>query len=423
MQRRLLLSLLIMVATWFGPLAARVDACSCVTNGCHVLPQDGRWFLATVVAIEPATPGRPFDNRVVRLDGVTPIRGEAPREIRLSGSSCDYTFTVGTRYFIEADEGEAGTFGVSSCGPTRPVGAVSSLPALITSPQEKRPSLWGTVTALTHAGPPSVRARGGVELANALVELRSGGIVHQTRTSSAGEYSFSGVRPGPYTLRVRPPADRRDVIASEAESIMLIEGATCLADVITYPSAAVTGRIVQAGGKPGGRGRVLLYPPGGIDPSRLYTTVADAQGRYRFEQVLAGSYVAGVGIMTFRGDPEFAPAQAMRDGVAIFDVLPGEITDSGTITTRIAPFAEVRGTLMDPAGGPVNDIGIYVVAVDAAEASFRYETTTRAGGTFTLELPPGVRYRIFAWNGSRRTPVVEFAIGDAPLALAFSERR
>ncbi len=420
--RRSCASLILLMAACVGPLAARADARSCVTNGCSALPQAGVVFLATVVAIEPVRPDRPSNQQIIRLDNVTPILGAAPRELRTSSMSDD-PLTVGTRYFIDAEEAGPGTFVVRPCGRTRPVGAVTGLPALMTSPQEQRPSLWGTVTALTHAGPPSVRARGGVELANALVELRGGGIVHQTRTSSAGEYSFSGVRPGPYTLRVRPPADRKDVIASEAEPIMLIEGATCLADVIAYPSAAVTGRIVQADGAPGSGGRVLLYPPGGIDPSRLYTTVADAQGRYRFEQVLAGPYVAGVGIMTFRGDPEFAPAQAMRDGVAIFDVLPGETADSGTITTRVAPFVEVRGTLTDPAGGPVNHIGIYVVAVDAAEASFRYETTTGKDGGFTLELQPGVRYRLFARSADRRTPVVEFAIGDVPLALAFSDRR
>jgi len=104
------------------------EACTCVhIDGCGAIRPTDVVFEATVDSIElepPPVPGRISHRYIVRLTDIKALRGKPESIIfmDLSGASCDYKFTAGTRYVIHAAVVAEGYLAVNTCTMTRPVG-------------------------------------------------------------------------------------------------------------------------------------------------------------------------------------------------------------------------------------------------------------------------------------------------------------
>ena len=108
----------------------------------------------------------------------------------------------------------------------------------------------------------------------------------------------------------------------------------------------------------------------------------DVAGRVRFSKLTAHPVT-----LTIR------PPKAMNSQLAALrkvDVLPG----GAVLTLQLAAPLLLEGTVVDPAGVPVEGAGVTVNYVFAGGMP---ETKTEAGGRFTLALPPTLEDRIEVW--------------------------
>lgn len=124
------------------------------------------------------------------------------------------------------------------------------------------------------------------------------------------------------------------------------------------------------------------------------TTIADAEGRFRFKQVLAGSCVLKLKV----GYPlaeQFASYTSEP-----FPLVPGQVLDGKDI--KLLAGTLIRGTTtMENTGLPVANVSVRVlVQTDPGSWEDVASTKSRSDGTYLLNVAPG-RYRMLATPNSR----------------------
>ncbi len=395
------------------------EACTCVSQGCGSVLATTHMFEATVIAIEaPATAG---GDRVVRFADMLPVRGDAAPTFVLAGdgASCDYRFTVGVRYLIDAYEVQPGRFSVSSCSHTKPLVAAGGILAYLSeSSPTRRPRVWGRISS-SEAGDRWM-GPGGPPVAAAGITL-SGPVTKRTTANANGEFSFSGVPDGAYTLSVAVPIDRPDVESPAPRTFTLDEASACLdLDVVAPSAARVSGIVVDAAGAPVAGVRVELFPSpydqyaGGI----VIAAETDADGRYEIDRVPPGRYVAGVGVPYPSERNPIAPARARgTDGSSLLTVGPGGRIDLRPLVAQPAPPVTVSGLVSAPQGTRVGGLFLVLQPLDGIATARVGGFRTLADGRFTIEAHRGVSYRVLVESGQRVVGRAEFVAGDEALEI------
>jgi RNA polymerase sigma factor (sigma-70 family) len=136
----------------------------------------------------------------------------------------------------------------------------------------------------------------------------------------------------------------------------------------TPPAAAVEGVVFGADGKPAAKVPVMLL---GTGPQPLQSTATDDEGRFRFENCVAGEFAVRAG-----GDHQGLHA------------VPVVVTQGVTpCTLQLQLGACVRGRAIDANGTPLAD---HVVEWHALDQSWADRTKTGADGSFMIANLPGV---------------------------------
>lgn len=211
----------------------------------------------------------------------------------------------------------------------------------------------------------------GQPAAEAVVHLSKNGpsLGSTARTADArGGFVFPGVEPGTYTLLARHP--KLGIGLSPAVEVAEAE---VRRDVILLPGVAVVGRLVDPEGEPVvGRVQVaeIAGEPAPLAAARLLSAEADADGRFRIEEVPLGPSALAAS----------APGFATRR--LDFDARPGpRPNDVGEIA--LDPGLRVAGRVRAPDGSPIADARLQCwQRLGGSRGSA--EATSSADGRFVL---------------------------------------
>ncbi len=174
--------------------------------------------------------------------------------------------------------------------------------------------------------------------------------------------------------------------------------------VAVIPNGHVTGRVVDAAGRPVAGLTIDLTPRAGLDrsssnaPERLRTTTG-RDGRYQFAGVPPGTFVVGVNT---RQDPAEIP-RVLHPGVidlagaAAVIVPPGGDVNLAHLTmpssVEVAPLA---GFVVDSHGSPVEGARVYLRGPNERDFIIGEPVTTDFMGRFALAASIAASYQIFA---------------------------
>jgi len=419
---------------------AKIEGCTCVTQlpGCPAVTEADAIFEATVDSIETEAAqdrrGRgPFERRVVRLRDVHAWRGH-PQDVVITGmggGDCGYQFRVGTRYAIVAYRNvEDGRLGTGICSMTQPLDEAAGLREYVQSlsAPSRGGHIWGRVATgarWVDAYGPDARELRLEPIASVRVSV-SGPVARAFTTGSDGQFSFTALPPGQYTIRAETPADRRDLAVIRPRTVTL-EGAYACADADLWGSFAggFEGTVVYEDGTPAPGVHVLLHSAAGPPHpagSVIVSTKTDAGGRYRLADLAPGRYVAGVSIMDGPTASEpFAIAYGRsRDG-GLELVMPesvGTIHVEPIVARRLTPVHAI-GTVYWSDGAPAS--GFEVLAVSLGDrgpiAAFGSPVKTAMDGGFAIDLFRGARYRLSVRRDSRVVERVEIVASDQPMTI------
>lgn len=226
----------------------------------------------------------------------------------------------------------------------------------------------------------------------------------------SGRFSKGRLAAGRYHLSIRYTVNGETIIegfyggatVDTAADIVLTEGETRGGVDIVLGVGEFEGSIagrVRAGETALAGIEVALFdvPYGSLRP--LISTLTDAEGRYRFEGLLAGGYWVG-----FR-DPagQYAPT-FYRDQPSIYSATPLTLTKGqkvDAVNAALAGGGSIRGTVRRVDGAPATGYWVVVDLTNAAgeqlDRQVFLETRTDANGDYRLPgLAPG-RYYVSVW--------------------------
>lgn len=220
-----------------------------------------------------------------------------------------------------------------------------------------------------------------------------------TSTWADGTYEIRPLAAGTYRLTVVPPtgsglsttywAGVADVAAATPITLragQVLEGV----DVTPLPGQGLAGRVTLPAGVPMSEVQVgvRLLQPGGWSIAVAGTT-PDADGTYRFDDLVSGSYTVRVEHIDWNGPivPEY-----YRDATAEERATPVEVT-AGTVVTGIdlTPVlaGRITGVLTAPPGGSVEGVEVTLVPRSGQVGTWGFWTVGQNGSFLVGRLPAG----------------------------------
>mgnify|MGYP001745261300 FL=1 len=295
----------------------------------------------------------------------------------------------------------------------------------------------------------------------------SGNVVTAKTSDANGKYSFENLLPGGYKVSFQAPAgfeattsdagtDRAADSNGATASVTLAQGQTD--DTIDF-GAVGTGVIgdqlfvdvnQNGGGAPDAGDKVLpgvkvtltWTGPGGI--TRTYETTTDADGTYKFENLLPGDYKVSIDPETLQtAEPlldvlTHSPAGDVENKIVVSDATKADSTAFATamkLTADLTLSGEANQNLSQDWGFGVSaDTAILKAITDPDEAGQEsFEFTPGASVTYTLtltnngpgaatgvtasdQLPAGVAFVSAQGDGSYDPATGVWDLSDAPLA-------
>jgi protocatechuate 3,4-dioxygenase beta subunit len=325
--------------------------------------------------------GQPVDNVVVRLlSGATEI---AVTQTDLYG---DYNFTniaPGT-YNIEFSKADFNTL-------VQPVAITASNVTVVNTFLTPVPgNLEGTVTS----------EGAGISGASVLLADNLGNVVVQTSTSPTGQYSFSGIQPGHYTLSVTA-----DNFQSQTIGQNVILNQTSTSNFVLVPNpGTVQGTITGSGGPLAGALVEVLSSTGLV----VAADTADGAGQYVINKLTPGSYRLR------------ASSAAFQTSIIGFSVLAGQTVE---VDVNLLPNpGALTGTVSDEESG-VALPGTSLKIVNSFGLTSASVTTDGSGQYFVDSLAPGNYVITFAAEGRGTKTVGAYVQSDETTTLNVSLKR
>ncbi|HEU4834360.1 MAG TPA: hypothetical protein VFS90_08100 [Pyrinomonadaceae bacterium] len=305
-MKRIILFLIAVAA--FTISSDQVFACQC--DDYHV-PICGRYWRSDVVFVGQVRDITPIESRspqelplaTVHFIVEQPFRGVTTATIDVQtmwGTMCDIRFVKGKRYLVfGARDSETNQLGTGMCSGTRAVEDSEDALNYIRSVMQgaASESIKGSIEQMMYK-----------EIAGAKVEIRNGKTSFETTSDEKGKFSVSVGSPGTYTVRVLIPSsvivaetiDNRVDKIETTDTLTTIEYKVELGKnecdyrrlelfpVDLHATAAISGNVLTASGRPVDKGDVYLQSADAPDWSR-YTKI-EADGSFKFEEVAVGEY-------------------------------------------------------------------------------------------------------------------------------------
>ncbi len=313
-MQRLKLSAVLLLCFLFAVLAARGDACVCVmtmegTHPCQLYRDASAVFLGQVINIGPMTPvNQSPDGQtmytmrdvVVQFSIEEGFRGVAGQtvDLYLTGTSCDFSFQKGERYFVYARrDPTTQKLHAGSCSGTQlfSYAARDLAYARAVVRGEKSPDIFGSVVRQVRQDAADyVRTVG---IAGIKVILQSADHNVAVFTDSEGHFEIAGLPAGHYRARAEIPQNLRLTYRTEQE-LEVGEGRCSGVAFVTTLLSRITGRLADADGKPVADVQINLVPVDAnnkpVDTDMDYQANTAMDGRYSFDTLCPGRYVVAI---------------------------------------------------------------------------------------------------------------------------------
>lgn len=415
--------------------ASAAFACTCVVGApvCQTYWTAGAVFDATVERIDSTSRMEDMDGRVftfpekiVHLKIRQPWKGVDADSLDVvtaaDGGMCGYDFKPGKRYLIFAERRSIdGRWAVSSCSQTHEFDGTGEdaafLNSLAAAPKGAR--IFGSIKKMER------RFDGESTYAQHPVETKVhllGDGQERVATSTGGTFEFTGLAKGAYRLTVEVP-DSSTLRAVGERTIELPDERACAhADYYLAPSGRITGRVVDAAGRPPKQVTIQANiadargQPGGVS---LPTAYPNDQGGFEIAELPPGRYIVGVNLEN-RPPSQYTPyARTVypSDGsdALVVTITRGETFDLGEWRLPPpVPTLRLDGSVVWEDGTPA--AGIVVVAQDITDNSrgaFVGNATTAADGRFSIELRQRRVYTFVLSDKQGRLPISPLRVDTA----------
>lgn len=347
--------------------------------------------------------GDPIQGVTIRLSG-------AATEVAVTGSDGTYSFTglvPGTYTVTEtqpsgfADGGEdAGTIDAVTVGDDSVDDVISGV--VIGSGDDSINNDFDEIALDPGTISGTVVDQNGDPIADVAIAL-SGDATDSTTTNAAGEYSFTDLVPGTYTVTETTPAGMADggevagslggtVTDDVIADIPLGAGEASVNNDFDESVASIAGTVVDQDGA-GIAGVSIVLTGTDPDGAVSQSTTTDANGDYSFDQLLAGTYT--VTETTPAGYTDGGETAGSTGGTVTDDVIADIALSAGVDSVDndfdediIPDPASISGTVVDDLGRPIP--GVTVTLGGDATAT----TVTDAQGNYTFPGLPAGTYTV-----------------------------
>lgn len=452
-QNRIVRAGFIFVASFcFAPVA---HACSCLLSYGQMQPCGAYWkadvvFTGVASEIGPMTPvegsdGRLFsmNGRVTRFAVDSAFRGitGATVETVEHGTSCDYHFKQGERYFVYGSRNaKDGKVYVNSCSATKMLdrAAADIAYARGLTLGERTPGIIGYVMRETRTGADAYRRR--VPLRGIKIVVEGARTPVEVKTDVEGVFRVFDLPAGTYRVRAMTPPGLRLLYGKEEVEVQVAVGRCRSAEFTGTSLSTISGYLLDSKGAALGQTKVNLVavdenireiPPaeGSIE---AYT---DVEGRYNFDWVAPGRYLVAVNPQSQpgRSDPPFPrsyyPGVRETSDATVISVADGEhYVNHEFRLPQSLPAGVIEGVVLRPDGRPAAHA---LVILEFIEREWSEIEGTDAQGRFRLKVYDGFKYLVAGeirkevqgvWRGTHSKPIeVVAGAGADQLKLISSE--
>lgn len=395
-----------LIALWFlgailGAGVPEAEGCSCLRQG---PPCEDYWTAAAIfrgrvdsIASEASPPEAPVRFRTVRFTVLESFKGTSGTAVAVTtavgGATCGYRFMKGREYLVYASVEPGGALTTSVCTRTRPVERAQAdleYARSIAGGGMPLGGISGRVLMVTRdlsTGRHRTRP-----MRSALVTVRLGDVSATTQSNRAGEFAVVGLEPGAYTIGVDLAGSFR--VDVSPEPVVIRDARGCAeAQANVYPDGRVSGRVLDASGKPV-RGLTvdLTIPrpsdrgPTGPDADRL-RAVTGTDGRYEVAGVPPGRFVVGISAgrepaHTLRA---YHPGVTQESDAARFTVPEGGRVALGDFVIPASiRLLEISGVVLDSELTPVDAARVYLRGPAERDFILTEAVVTDVSGRFTI---------------------------------------
>jgi Carboxypeptidase regulatory-like domain len=316
-----------------GPLSA----CSCIAGSgqpCETYWGASTIFVGKVVEIVPLPRGADgYPWRSVRFEVLESLKGAdaATAEVRTGrgGGDCGYEFKVGESYVVHANPGRSGELVTSICSATKPLskGEADVTYARLVAHGGDRTGLFGRVVRVEREPGKEWAERVGLRGVEIAVE-GPGGQRFSATTDDDGAFTIAGRLEGPYTVRALLPPG---LPAKAAQEVVVPPGKCAGADFEVSFLASLSGRLIDADGKPVGSRWIELLPAAeSRSGERGERRITASDGTFSFSDLPPGDYRL---VVNRKGPAPYErpaypstwyPGAATAEGAAILSVRPSQ---------------------------------------------------------------------------------------------------
>jgi len=436
--------------------ASEARACVCAISYGMMQPCGAYWkadviFAGVATEIGPMTPvagsdGKSFtrNGRVTRFMVEAAFRGVSGDTIETveQGTSCDYHFKQGERYFVYGTRAATdGRVYVGSCSATKTLdrAAADMAYARGLARGERTPSVIGYVMRETRAGANVYRSRLPLEGITISIEGARKTPV-QVRTDASGLFRVFDLPAGAYRVRALTPPELRLLYSNEIVEVQVVDGRCRGAEFVVTSLSTISGQVLNSEGGAATHTRMNLVAVDENDreiasAEGSVETHTDNAGHYKFDWVAPGRYLVAINARNQPGryDPPFPRSYypGVRDAAraTVLNVADGEHYVNHEM--RLPPPLKERrieGVALLPDGRPAAHA---LVILEFTEREWIEVSSADAQGRFNLKVYDGFKYLVAGevrkpvqgvWRGTH-SPAVEFNTGAAneSLKLVVSE--
>lgn len=436
--------------------AVEARACSCMSSyeawqPCGAYLNADVIFAGTASEVGPMSPvpgsdGKSFttNGRVTRFAVEAAFKGVSGETVETAerGTSCDYHFEPGKRYFVYGSRSaQDGKVYVHSCSATKTLerAAADLAYARGVTRGEPTPSVVGYVMRETRADASVYRSRQPLEGVKVLIE--GGASPVEVRTGADGTFRAFNLAAGAYRVRALTPPELRLLHGKEPVEVRVADGRCRGAEFVVTSLSTISGQVLNSEGVAAAQMPVNLVA---VDENNRELPLAeqvleartDGAGRYKFDWVAPGRYLVAVNSRNQPGryDPPFPRSYypGVRDAAraTVINVADGEhyVNHEFRLPPPL-PESTIEGVVLLPDGRPAAHA---LLTLEFTEREWIETETADARGRFKLKVYDGFKYLVAGevrweeggvWRG-RHSPPVEIVTGAgavAPVKLIISE--
>ena len=403
------------------------DACSCsISNAvCSAYWDTPLVFRGRVTGIK-FVPDEPPQERVVngkltktigpgtlevQFHVIENFRGNAGSETVIhtpsQGPACGVQFRDGAEYLVYAHQQAREEWWTGSCTRTHEIinAEEDADLAWIHGLKTAQPggTVFGTVTQLL----PDFATNGYKNQPLAGIPLRvQGPETRIVKTDNEGNFSAAGLPVGKYEVRPEYP----DGLGPPAPTVVSVRDKGCAeVSFSAQPDGVVDGNILNADLTPAAGLYVRLKRAeenhaGNWTLGNLYVATTDSAGHFRFEPVESGSYILGVNLDfpahggSFR-HKNFYPGTVREDQAEIIHIVGAQHVQGLRYVLPPEPERKdfpVKVRIVLPNGLPAANASIELWNPQWPNLYWGSESKKDAAGWYTIELPEGELYNLFA---------------------------